>query len=134
VTRDPAIRSGLAQAYIDVEAITHGALRGLDAALRGRAPGPESSLHKIMWSEYHQRVTSLALEILGDDALTPEGRPSATHVNTDAVNAPYSSRSWVQTYFAARAGTIYAGTSEIQRNIIAERVLGLPRSPRPPRS
>jgi alkylation response protein AidB-like acyl-CoA dehydrogenase len=129
-TRDPAIRSGLAQAYIDVEAITHGALRGLDAALRGRPPGPESSLHKIMWSEYHQRVTSLALEILGDDALTPEGRPSATHVNTDAVNAPYSSRSWVQTYFAARAGTIYAGTSEIQRNIIAERVLGLPRSPR----
>jgi len=130
-TADPVIGVRLAQAYIEVEAIAHGAVRGLAAALRGQPPGPESSVHKILWSEYHQRVTELALEILGDDALTPEGRGSATHVNTDVTNAPYSSRSWVETYFAARSGTIYAGTSEIQRNIIAERVLGLPRSPRP---
>jgi len=130
-TEDAVIRARLAQAYIDVEAIAQGAVRGLAAALRGQPPGPESSVHKLLWSEYHQRATDLALEILGDDALTPDGRPSATHVNTDALNAPYSSRSWVETYFAARSGTIYAGTSEIQRNILAERVLGLPRSPRP---
>ena len=124
---DATIRARLAQAYVDVQAITHGAVRALSAALQGKPPGPESSVHKLLWTEYHQRVTTLALDILGSDALTPDGRSSATYINTDALDAPYSSRSWVETYFAARAGTIYAGTSEIQRNIIAERVLGLPR-------
>jgi len=130
-THDPLIRSRLAQAYVDVEAIRHSALRGLTAALRGIAPGPESSIHKLVWSEYHQRITTLALEIIGDEILTPTGRRSATDVNTDVTRAPYSSRSWVDTYFAARADTIYAGTSEIQRNILAERVLQMPRGPRP---
>jgi len=130
-TRDPLIRSRLAQAYVDIEAIRHTAMRGVTAALRGISPGPESSIHKLLWSEYHQRITTLALEIIGDDILSPSGRRSATDVNTDVSHAPFSSRSWSDTYYAARADTIYAGTSEIQRNIIAERVLQLPRDPRP---
>jgi alkylation response protein AidB-like acyl-CoA dehydrogenase len=131
---DAGVRSGLVDAYVDLQAIIRGAVRGATAAMAGRAPGPESSVHKILWSEYHQRVTELSLEVYGDEALTLTGRPSATNVNTDSPRSPSSSRSWAQTYLAARAGTIYAGTSEVQRNIIAERVLQMPRSPRPGRS
>ena len=128
---DPRVRSGMVDAYVDLEAIILGAVSGASAALAGRPPGPESSVHKVLWSEYHQRVTELSLDVYGDEALTPTGRSSATFSSTDAPTAPSSSRSWTQTYFTARAGTIYAGTSEIQRNIIAEKVLQMPRSPRP---
>jgi alkylation response protein AidB-like acyl-CoA dehydrogenase len=128
---DPRVRSGLVDAYVDLQAIILGAVLGASAAVAGRPPGPESSVHKVLWSEYHQRVTVLSLDVYGDEALTPTGRSSATFSSTDSPGAPSSSRSWTQTYFTARAGTIYAGTSEIQRNIIAEKVLQMPRSPRP---
>jgi len=128
---DPRVRSGLVDAYVDLQAIILGAVLGASAAVAGRPPGPESSVHKVLWSEYHQRVTELSLDVYGDEALTPTGRSSATFSSTDSPGAPSSSRSWTQTYFTARAGTIYAGTSEIQRNIIAEKVLQMPRSPRP---
>ena len=128
---DPIIRSALVDAYLDLRAIVLGAVRSASAAMAGQPPGPESSMHKLLWSEYHQRVTTLALEVLADEALTLRGNPSATKVNTDIARTPASSRSWIETFLAARAGTIYAGTSEIQRNILAERVLLLPRAPRP---
>jgi len=128
---DGALRGQLADRYVEVEAITNMALRSLATAMRGAVPGPEASLHKLNWSEYHQRATSLALELLGPDAVAPEGEPSATLSSTNQSNAPSSDLAWVQNYIAGRAGTIYAGTSQIQRNIIAERVLGMPRSPRP---
>ena len=101
--------------------------RGL---LNGRPPGPESSVSKLYWSEYHQRVTALAMQILGADALTPEGRWPTNMVRTDDPGAPNDSASWVGTFLNARAGTIYAGTSQVQRNILGEQVLGLPREPR----
>jgi len=129
--QDGAIRGQLVDRYVEVESITNMALRSLATALRGALPGPEASLHKLSWSEYHQRATSLALEILGSDAVAPEGEPSATLSSTNQSNAPSSDLAWVQNYLAGRAGTIYAGTSQIQRNIISERVLGMPRSPRP---
>jgi alkylation response protein AidB-like acyl-CoA dehydrogenase len=128
---DPRVRSGLVDAYVDLQAIILGAVRGTAAALAGQPPGPESSLHKLLWSEYHQRVTELSLDVYADKALTPTGRRSATSTSTDSPGSPSSSRSWVQTFLNARAGTIYAGTSEIQRNIIAEKLLQMPRSPRP---
>ena len=128
---DTRVRLGLADAYVDLQAIILGAVHDTTAALAGRPPGPEASVHKLLWSEYHQRVTELSLDVYGDEALTPTGRSSATSWSTDLPKSPSSSRSWVQTYFNSRAGTIYAGTSEIQRNIIAERVLQMPRSPRP---
>jgi len=128
---DPRVRTGLVDAYVDLQALILGAVRGTVAALAGQPPGPEASLHKLLWSEYHQRVTELSLDVYGDEALTPAGRRSATFTSTDSPRSPSSSRSWVQTFLNARAGTIYAGTSEIQRNIIAEKVLEMPRSPRP---
>ena len=104
--------------------------RALTRLLRGDEPGVASSISKLYWSEYHRAVTDLAIEILGPDAMAPTGRAPSNTVRTDDPGAPNSSASWVGTWLNARAGTIYAGSSEIQRNILAERALGLPREPR----
>ena len=105
-------------------------MRALTSFLRGQAPGPEGSLGKIFWSEYQQKSTELAMDILGADGLVPSGRPPSNAFQTDDPGAPNSSASWAVTFLNARAGTIYAGTSQIQRNIIGEMVLGLPKEPR----
>jgi alkylation response protein AidB-like acyl-CoA dehydrogenase len=129
-TTDPLIRQRLTSAHTTVEIMRWMALRNVSRVLAGENPGPESSLHKLLWSEYHKRLTELSLDILGAEATTPSGHGAVSGVSTDAVGAQFSSLAWVQTFLGARPGTIYAGTSEIQRNIIGERVLGLPREPR----
>ncbi|MCU4184167.1 acyl-CoA dehydrogenase family protein [Acidiferrimicrobium sp. IK] len=126
---DPGIRQRLARSYARVEVMRYLGLRTLTGFLAGSAPGPESSVFKVFWSEHHQEVTELAVDILGPDALVPSGRWPANAFQSDDVGAPNSSASWVGTFFNARAGTIYAGTSQIQRNIIGEMVLGLPKEP-----
>ena len=98
--------------------------------LAGEPPGPESSLHKLLWSEYHHWITEFSMGLLGMEATAPSGHPAVNGIETDAVGAEFSSLSWVQTFMGARPGTIYAGTSEVQRNIVGDRVLGLPREPR----
>jgi alkylation response protein AidB-like acyl-CoA dehydrogenase len=128
--RDPIVRDGLARAYAECEIMRLLGMRALTGLRTGRPPGPESSVSKLYWSEYHQRVTELAVRILGADALAPEGRWPTNMVRTDDPGAPGDSASWVGTFLNARAGTIYAGTSEVQRNILGEQVLGLPREPR----
>ncbi|WP_298341475.1 acyl-CoA dehydrogenase family protein [Ferrimicrobium sp.] len=102
----------------------------LSNVLAGTEQGAQSSVFKLFWSEYHQLVTELAVDALGGEALLPTGRPSSSAFRTDDVGAPNSTRSWDEVFLHARAGTIYAGTSEIQRSIIGERLLGLPREPR----
>ena len=104
--------------------------RTLTRFLAGHHPGPDGAISKLYWSEYHRVVTELAVDILGADALAPEGRRPSTAFQTDDAGAPNSSASWVTTFLNARAGTIYAGTSQIQRNILGEMVLGLPKEPR----
>ena len=79
----------------------------------------------------HQVVTELAMEILGADGMHWEGRPPSSAFSTDDVGAPNSNSSWIGTFLNARAGTIYAGSSQIQRNIMGEMILGLPKEPRP---
>jgi alkylation response protein AidB-like acyl-CoA dehydrogenase len=78
-------------------------------------PGPEGSISKLVWSEANQRITKLALELLGPDAALSDG------------NAPYGGY-WQYQQLRSRGNTIEAGTSEVLRNIVAERVLGLPKS------
>ena len=73
--------------------------------------------------------TELGVDILGADALVPTGRRPSSAFRTDDAGAPNSSASWVDTFLNARAGTIYAGTSQVQRNILGEMVLGLPKEP-----
>ena len=106
-------------------------MRVLTQFLQGHHPGPDAAISKLYWSEYHQIVTELAVDILGADALVLEGRHPSSSFSTDDAGAPNSSMSWVSTFLNSRAGTIYAGSSQIQRNIIGEMVLGLPKEPRP---
>lgn len=129
---DPQIRQKLAWCYSKVEVMRYLGMRAVNRFVEGATPGPESSISKLYWSEYHRRVTELATEILGAEALIPSGRRPSTSFRTDDPGAPNSSMSWVATFLNARAGTIYAGTSEIQRNILGEMVLGFPREPRLP--
>jgi alkylation response protein AidB-like acyl-CoA dehydrogenase len=127
---DPVFRQRLAGAYIKVEIMRYLGMRVLTQFLAGRQPGPEASITKLYWSEYHRQATELAMDILGMDGLVPTGRPPASAFQTDDPGAPNSSASWAGTFLNARAGTIYAGTSQVQRNILGEMVLGLPKEPR----
>jgi alkylation response protein AidB-like acyl-CoA dehydrogenase len=128
---DPLIRQRLAWCHSKVEIMRYLGMRVLTRFLAGEHPGPDASISKLYWSEYHRMVTELSVDILGADALTPSGRKPASAFQTDEPGAPNSSNSWVDTFLNARAGTIYAGTSQVQRNIIGEMVLGLPKEPRP---
>jgi len=113
---DPVVRQRVAQAYIESEAMRLTALRHLTRQLRGGAPGPEGSMEKLFWSEMFQRMLEVPLEIAGPYAqLAPEDE-----------RAPMQGR-WPHLYLYSRGRTIAAGTSEIQRGIIAQRVLGLPK-------
>jgi alkylation response protein AidB-like acyl-CoA dehydrogenase len=131
VADDPIIRQKLATAYSRVQIMRYSGMRVLTQFLKGHHPGPDAAISKLYWSEYHKFVTELAVEILGADALVPEGRHPSSSFSTDDAGAANSSMSWVATFLNARAGTIYAGSSQIQRNIIGEMVLGLPKEPRP---
>jgi len=127
---DPLIRQRLAWCHSKVQIMRYQGMKMITAALNGYTQGPESSLNKLLWSHYHQSLTELAIDIIGAEAMTPAGRDAATGVGLDDVGSPYSSAAWSTTFLGARPGTIYSGSSEVQRNIVGERVLGLPREPR----
>ncbi|MGD9722975.1 MAG: acyl-CoA dehydrogenase [Pirellulales bacterium] len=112
VLADPVARQRLAQAYVDLEVFRLNTTRSLSMLNKTGAPGPEGSIQKLYWSELNQRNAQIALEVLGPHAL----------------DAAFDSGRWAYNYLRSRGNTIEAGTSEIQRNIIAQRVLGLPRS------
>lgn len=130
VADDPVIRQRLAWCYSKVQIMRWIGMRTLTKFLAGHHPGPDGGIFKLYWSEYHKVVTELALDIMGADALVPEGRWPSNAFQTDDEGAPNDSASWVGTFLIARAGTIYAGSSQIQRNIVGEMVLGLPKEPR----
>jgi len=115
VTEDPVIRQKLAQAYMDVELLKLNGYRSITKMLKGE-PGPEGSIGKLFWSELNQRMEELAVEILGPSALLEAGSPYAEDGGF-----------WLYQFLRSRGNTIEAGTSEIQKNIISERVLGMPR-------
>jgi alkylation response protein AidB-like acyl-CoA dehydrogenase len=127
---DPVVRQRLADAYVRCEVMRFVGLRILSGVLNRGSLGPEASISKLYWSEYHQRVTALALDVLGADALALDGRGPLRAYRMDDPGARNTTGSWVGTFYNAVAGTIYAGTSEVQRNILGESVLGLPREPR----
>jgi alkylation response protein AidB-like acyl-CoA dehydrogenase len=113
---DPVTRQRLVQLAIDCEAFRLTRLRSLTRQLRGEPPGPEGSILKLSGSELGLRIADAAGELLGMHAL----------VNEPSASVPDAPR-WFNRLVAARQYTISAGTSEIQRNIIGERVLGLPK-------
>ena len=127
---DPVVRDRLADAYARVETMRFLGLRTLTEVLSGNADvGAAASVSKLYWSEYHQRVTELALHVMGADAMVTEGRLPLPAYRTDDPGAPNTSGSWLGAFYNATAGTIYAGASEVQRNILGESVLGLPKEP-----
>lgn len=113
---DPSLRQAVAQAWMDAEAYRLFTLRDVTDMVEGRSLGARSSLNKVWWSELDVRLHDAALGLLGAQAEL-EGDAA------DAVDAG----AWMKGYQFALSGPIYAGTNEIQRNVIAERVLGLPR-------
>ncbi|QGG95768.1 acyl-CoA dehydrogenase family protein [Actinomarinicola tropica] len=127
--RDPRIRQRLAWAHSQVEIMRYLGMQSLTSALAGNQPGPGASIIKLFWSEYHKKVTELALDILGPEAMAPTGEVGGSSIQAFA-GGEMSSAQAVRSFLGARPGTIYAGTSQVQRNIIGERVLGLPKEPR----
>jgi len=130
---DPIIRDRLTKLYTEVEIMRLSGMQTLTKFLSGGQPGPGESTFKLYWSEYHKRITELAVDILGPAAMTPDGIAKGSF-GTDLPGAANDAASWVGTFYNARAGTIYAGTSQVQRNIIGEMVLGLPKEPKPPKT
>ncbi|MFJ1807666.1 MULTISPECIES: acyl-CoA dehydrogenase family protein [unclassified Streptomyces] len=128
--RDPVVRQRIAWCWSKVEIMRYLGYRILTGWLKGAEPGPETSIAKLYWSEYHTEVTDLAMDIMGLHGQVPVGRPPLRTYRADDPGAANSSASWSTTYLIALSGTIYAGTSQVQRNILAEKVLGLPREPR----
>jgi alkylation response protein AidB-like acyl-CoA dehydrogenase len=108
---DPRVRDRIVAAYIDAEAYRWQTYWTVTRAVEGGRTGAESSMVKVFWSELDVRLHELALELLGAHAELLDGDTGA----------------WMKGYEFALAGPIYAGTNEIQRNVIAERVLGMPR-------
>jgi alkylation response protein AidB-like acyl-CoA dehydrogenase len=130
LTKDPHIRQRLAQAHTKVEIMRYFGYQALTSFLSGRQPGPEASIGKLFWSEYHKQVTELAVDVMGADALAPVGQGPRSAFRHDVAGSPNDSANWVGVFMNARAGTIYAGTSQVQRGIIGEQILGLPKEPR----
>ncbi len=112
---DPVVRQQLARAYLNVELMRLGGLRTLARLAHGTPPGPLDAIGKLHWSEYHRWLGECAIDL---DDMAGITRPEGTG---------YPTSRWQDLFLSSRSGTIYSGTSEIQRNIIAERVLGLPK-------
>ncbi|MGA0117933.1 MAG: acyl-CoA dehydrogenase family protein [Ilumatobacteraceae bacterium] len=116
------LRQRLAQIYIEHTVLEIIRMRTLTARLRGTQPGPEASIRKIMADEHGQRVMSVARDIIGADALVigPDDAIAGKHIR---------SKSWYSGFMFSQALTIGGGTTEVQKNILGERVLGLPSEP-----
>jgi alkylation response protein AidB-like acyl-CoA dehydrogenase len=113
---DPSIRQRIAQHALEVQITRFTAYRNVTEIQRTGRPGPEGSILKLFWSELEQRMMDTAFEILGPYGMLPAGERRAVDEG-----------SWARELLWTRSATIYAGTSEVQRNIISQRVLGLPR-------
>jgi alkylation response protein AidB-like acyl-CoA dehydrogenase len=128
---DPLVRSRLGRIYAELEVQRYAALRVLSALQKGEAPGPASSITKLSYSEFEKRMHELAQEILGPWGQVTAGAPADFSEVDTSSGEPGT---WATAFLWSRAGTIYAGSSEIQKNVIGERVLGLPKEPRADRT
>jgi alkylation response protein AidB-like acyl-CoA dehydrogenase len=130
VLDDPIVRDGLARMYTKVEILRFNGYRTLTRFLQGQRPGPESSTFKLWWSQLHQDMTDLAMDIAGPDGLVGWDEVTRDGLQTPSPGTANTAANWMNGFLIARSGTIYAGTSQVQKNIIGERVLGLPKEPR----
>jgi alkylation response protein AidB-like acyl-CoA dehydrogenase len=125
---DPVTRQKLGEIYSEVEVLRYSSLRILSRLEKGLRPGPESSIAKLHYSELDKKIQEMILDILGPYGQQVEGAPEEYMFSDDhGYGEPGT---WAYSYVWSRAGTIYAGSSEIQKNILGERVLGLPKEVR----
>ncbi|MFT7528778.1 MAG: alkylation response protein AidB-like acyl-CoA dehydrogenase [Arenicella sp.] len=116
--QDPSIRQRIADAHIGLKIMRYNSLRTLSADSTDSTLNPSALIYKLYWSTWHRNLGNLAMDVLG---------PAA-----DIVEQGEYDLSRLQSLFLfTRSDTIYGGTNQIQRNIISERALGLPREPRP---
>jgi len=116
ITRDPVMRQKIAQLWIETECLKYTGARAITRLLRGEIPGPEASTGKMIWVDTHQRLQELAMEIQGPYSQLTRGSDWAVEGGL-----------WHYTFLRSRANSIEGGTTEVQKNIIGERILGLPK-------
>jgi alkylation response protein AidB-like acyl-CoA dehydrogenase len=116
LTKDPVMRQKLAQLWIDTECLKYTGARAITKLLRGEIPGPEASTGKMIWVETHQKLQELAMELEGPYSQLMRGSDWAVE-----------GAMWQYTFLRSRANSIEGGTTEVQKNIIGERLLGLPK-------
>ncbi len=116
VAGDPVVRQRLAAAHAELEIMRYNTLRSLSGVEGPTAP-PEASIAKLYWASWHRRLGELAMDVLGPAATVADG-------------FPYELGDLQRSFLFSRSETIYGGSNEIQRNIVGERVLGLPPEPK----
>jgi alkylation response protein AidB-like acyl-CoA dehydrogenase len=121
---DPLVRQQLAWAYTHTEIMRFQGLRLLSEVIARKEPGPASSINKMFWSEYAQRFAEIVMGIRGADSMVmPDPDPEKSNT--------YTPDKWTTNFISTRSVTIWGGTAQVQRNIVGERVLGLPKDPDP---
>ncbi|GAB2466836.1 acyl-CoA dehydrogenase family protein [Streptomyces incanus] len=119
---DPVIRDRLAQLKVEFEVMRANAVRGLsrlDGGSDSAAGGGAASIAKLVWGNWHRKLGEVAMQVRGPASLLQSSGPEA-----------YNLDNWQRLFLFSRADTIYGGSDEIQKNILAERVLGLPKEPK----
>jgi alkylation response protein AidB-like acyl-CoA dehydrogenase len=116
-TDDSIVRQELAWAYTHVEIMRFAGLRTLSEVVAHKEPGPAASINKMFWSEYARDLTEWVMNLRGAHAMV---RPD---------NEGYALDRWQSDFLGSRSSTIWGGTAQVQRNIVGERVLGLPKDP-----
>lgn len=114
---DPVLRQRLADAWMGLKIMRFNTLRMLSSGIEGKELGREAMITKLYWATWHRNLGKLAMDVLGPQSEIAEAEP-------------YGLTRLQRLYLFTRSDTIYAGTNQIQRNIIGERALGLPREPR----
>jgi alkylation response protein AidB-like acyl-CoA dehydrogenase len=117
---DRRIRQRLAEAFVEVQIFRLHNWRSISRTAKGAEPGPVGSINKLWWSEMSKRLHDTVMAVLGDAAPLWRG---AAHNPGDGA--------WQRSWLYYQASSIWAGTNEIQRNVVGERTLGLPREPKP---
>ena len=137
-TEDPLVRQEIAKAWSKVQIMRINGLRTLTSVVQNRKDLGVAALgatNKMFWSEYHQHAMNLAIDVLGPEGQLLTGDPSVEEsvpgYGARRTNEHYPASVLQSSFFFSRSETIWGGTSQIQRNIVGERVLGLPKEPKP---
>ena len=124
---DPPLRQDLMRSYSELEILRYNQLRMLTALVADGVPGPEMSIGKLYWASWHRRLGEMGMRVRGASAMVGV---DATPPLEDPLDLGYQLDPLQRTFLYSRAHTIYGGSNQVQRNVIGERVLGLPREPR----